>query len=87
MKLKKVLSLVLVLSLILLFVSCSAERVNINTASEKKLQQIVHIGPVRAKEIIRLRPFNSVGELRKVNGISTKRLKDIKDQGLAYVDD
>ena len=37
----------------------AAECVNINTASFEELQRIIHIGPDRAAEIIRLRPFAS----------------------------
>jgi len=61
-------------------------RVNINTASLEELQEIVHIGPARAEEIIRLRPFSSVDGLTRVTGIGPARLQDIKDEGRAYVE-
>jgi competence protein ComEC len=57
--------------------------VNINTASHAELQQIVHIGPDRATQLISLRPFNSVDDLIRLDGIGPARLQDIKDQGLA----
>jgi competence protein ComEC len=60
-------------------------KVNLNTASFEELQLIVHIGPDRAQQIIDLRPFKSVDQLTKVNGIGAGRLKDIKEQGIAYV--
>lgn len=60
-------------------------KVNINTASLEELQRIVHIGPERAQEIIRLRPFGSVDDLTRVPGIGAGRLADIKAQGMAYV--
>jgi competence ComEA-like helix-hairpin-helix protein len=61
----------------------AAECVNINTASFEELQRIVHIGPDRASEIIRLRPFASVDSLERVTGIGSSRLADIKAQGVA----
>jgi len=62
-----------------------AHKININTAGVKQLQEIVHIGPVRAKEIIRLRPFDSVDDLVRVSGIGSVRLEDIKKEGKACV--
>ena len=61
-------------------------RININTASFEQLQEIIHIGPERAEEIIRLRPFRSLDGLTAVTGIGPGRLQDIKDQGIAYVE-
>ena len=60
----------------------SAPCIDLNTASEGELQAIVHIGPQRASEIIRLRPFGSVADLDRVTGIGAARLADIVDQGL-----
>lgn len=62
--------------------------VDINTANAQQLQRIIHIGPVRAAQIIELRrhrPFKSVGELTRVRGIAARRLADIRAQGLACV--
>ncbi len=59
--------------------------VDINTASTRQLDRIVHIGPVRAEEIVQRRPFGSVRELTRVNGIAQKRIRDIQEQGLACV--
>lgn len=59
--------------------------ININTASFEELQQIIHIGPDRAHQIIELRPFNSLDDLLQVKGIGQSRLQDIKAQGLACV--
>lgn len=59
--------------------------VNLNAASSEQLQRIVHIGPDRAAEIIRLRPFRSIDDLTRVSGIGPSRLADIKAQGLACV--
>ena len=60
--------------------------VNINTASIDELQEIIHVGPAYAEQIIALRPFQSVNDLTRVKGIGDGRIKDIKEQGIAYVD-
>jgi competence ComEA-like helix-hairpin-helix protein len=62
--------------------------VDINTASAKELERIIHIGPDRAQQIITLRQqrrFESVDQLTRVNGIAAARLRDIKGEGLACV--
>jgi len=62
--------------------------VNINTAGLAELQGIIHIGPARAQQIIELRrarPFASVNELTRVNGIAAARVRDIIAEGLACV--
>ena len=64
------------------------ECVDINRADSDELQQIIHIGPVRARQILELRrerPFRSVNELTRVNGIAAARLRDIIAQGVACV--
>ncbi|MBZ1345122.1 MAG: lamin tail domain-containing protein [Candidatus Nealsonbacteria bacterium] len=61
-------------------------KIDINTALLKDLVKIVHIGKVRAEELISLRPFYSLDDLTRIKGISPKRLEDIKKQGLAWVD-
>ena len=67
--------------------ACEPDQVDINTASHDELQEIVHIGPDRATQIIDLRPFASVDDLINVSGIGPATLDDIKDQGLACVAD
>jgi predicted flap endonuclease-1-like 5' DNA nuclease len=65
-----------------------AHCVDINRAGADELQQIVHIGPDLAGQIINLRaqrPFASVDELTRVSGIGPARLSDINAQGLACV--
>ena len=64
--------------------------VDINSASSVQLERIIHIGPARATQILALReqrPFRSVDELTRVNGIAEARIRDIKAQGLACVKD
>lgn len=57
--------------------------ININEASKEELMQITQIGEARAEQIISLRPFQSVDDLAKINGIGDARLKEIKEQGKA----
>jgi beta-lactamase superfamily II metal-dependent hydrolase len=59
--------------------------VDINTADAERLQEIIHVGPDFAQQILELRPFNSVDELTRVRGIGEGRLNDIRKQGLACV--
>jgi competence ComEA-like helix-hairpin-helix protein len=62
--------------------------VNINTASLKELIQIIHIGAIRAEQIIQLRRerlFSSVEDLIRVSGIGEITLAAILAQELACV--
>jgi len=63
----------------------AAEKIDINTAPIEDLVKIIHIGESRARELISLRPFFSLDELTKIKGIGEARLRDIKEQGLAWV--
>lgn len=65
--------------------TASGDCVDLNEASAEELQQIIHIGPVRAEEVIKLRPFKSVGDLNRVKGIGPARINDIESEGLACV--
>ncbi|SEN54821.1 Metal-dependent hydrolase, beta-lactamase superfamily II [Mesobacillus persicus] len=56
--------------------------ININEATFEQLQEITHIGPARAQELINLRPFESIDDLSRINGIGPSRIEDIKSQGL-----
>ena len=60
--------------------------ININTASLEELLYIVHIGPERAGQIISLRPFLSVDDLIRVDGIGPARLADIKRQNIVVTE-
>ncbi len=57
--------------------------VDINKATADELQRIIHIGKALAPQLIQLRPFHSLDELVKINGIGPARLDDIKAEGLA----
>ncbi len=59
--------------------------IDINTATIEELEKITHIGLERAQQLVQLRPFTSVDELTRINGIGSGRLKDIKEEGLACV--
>ncbi len=59
--------------------------VDINTAPTEELVEIIHISEVRAAEMVLLRPFSSVDDMIRINGIGPARLADIKAQGLAQV--
>ncbi len=60
--------------------------ININEATLEELLKIIHIGPERAGQIIRLRPFESVDDLIRVDGIGPARLEDIKRQNIVVVE-
>ena len=59
--------------------------VDLNTASVERLQEIIHIGPERARAIVGLRPFTRVEQLERVSGIGPARMRDIRAQGVACV--
>ncbi|XOB42066.1 MAG: lamin tail domain-containing protein [Candidatus Nealsonbacteria bacterium] len=63
----------------------ATEKIDINTVPIEDLVKIIHIGESRARELISLRPFSSLDELTKIKGIGEARLRDIKEQGLAWV--
>ncbi|MCT2537708.1 MBL fold metallo-hydrolase [Aquibacillus koreensis] len=59
--------------------------VNINTAPIDELESIIHIGPERAKDLVKQRPYQSVDNLTKINGIGPARIADIKTEGIACI--
>lgn len=80
---KKIFCLFFVLLLILTPVAWGMDLIDINSASSKELERIIGIGPVLAQRIIEARPFSSLDDLIKIEGIGEVTLKKIKDQGLA----
>ena len=64
---------------------CNETQIDINNATLKELDKIIHVGNATAWKIINLRPFNSVDELVNISGISAGYILDIKIQGLACV--
>ncbi|MFH1575764.1 MAG: helix-hairpin-helix domain-containing protein [Candidatus Nealsonbacteria bacterium] len=73
------------LSLLLVNFVFAAEKIDINSAPLEDLIKIMHIGEVRARELISLRPFSSLNDLTRIKGIGEERVKDIKSQGLAWI--
>lgn len=63
----------------------SSSCIDINHASEEELQQIKHIGEARAKDVVELRPYESVDQLTRIKGIGDGRLKDILEENKACV--
>lgn len=57
--------------------------VDINTATLTQLDNLTGIGPTLGQRIIDNRPYASVDDLLKVQGIGPKNLEKIKQQGLA----
>jgi len=62
--------------------SASKERVNINTADQGVLESLPGIGPTYAQRIIKYRNeqgnFETIEELKKIDGIAQKRLDNLK---------
>lgn len=59
--------------------------IDINSAYASELEEIIEIGPERALELIELRPFVSIDDLKKLTGIGDARFGKIKEQGLACI--
>src|SRR5258708_37851950 len=55
----------------------AAGKINSNTATEAELQDLPGIGPARAAEIVKARPFKSVDELKALKGFSPKLYDDL----------
>jgi competence protein ComEC len=59
--------------------------IDVNSATFEQVQEIIHIGPARAEDLLNLRPFTSVDDLSRISGIGPARIDDIKSQGLACI--
>ncbi len=57
----------------------AGRKININTATAEELQELPGIGPVRSAAIIKERPFESVEDIMKVEGIKQGIFGHIKD--------
>ncbi|WP_245832978.1 MBL fold metallo-hydrolase [Oceanobacillus timonensis] len=55
--------------------------IDLNRASKEDLTAIIHIGEERAAQIIDERPFDSLEEIEKINGLGPSRIADIESEG------
>lgn len=62
--------------------SSSTASVALNTVTEQELQNVPHLGPERARELIAMRPITQLDQLTAINGIGPARLDDIRDYGV-----
>ncbi|MSQ20231.1 MAG: helix-hairpin-helix domain-containing protein [Betaproteobacteria bacterium] len=71
-----------VIVLLLLSVRLANAAVDINTATAEEFDRLKGIGPVKAKAIVDYRtkngPFKSIGDIKKVPGISDATFQTIK---------
>ena len=62
----------------------SEGQININTASEKELQELPGVGPATSARIIEYRetngPFQKIEDIKKVRGIGDTKFEKLKDQ-------
>ena len=79
--------LLIILSMNLISALCNENQIDINTASAEELDKITNIGPKTAIKIIEARPFSSIEDLIKVNGIGNLTLEEIQVEALACVDE
>jgi competence protein ComEA len=73
----------LIMMLTFLFAGSALAAVNLNTASQAELEALQGIGPAKAKAIIEYREKNgafvSVDDLKKVGGIGSGTIKQLRD--------
>lgn len=90
MKNKELFLILIVISFFLIPFSysiCNQTQIDINSANISELDKIINVGPTIAQRIIDSRFFSSVDELIKVSGIGNITLEEIKQQGLACVNE
>ena len=84
---KIILFLAILLILPIISASCSEEQININTASLEELDGIYGVGPAKAQAIVDARPYETLDDLTNAYGIAEKTLSNIKNQGLACINE
>ncbi|MDB6041393.1 MAG: helix-hairpin-helix protein, partial [Verrucomicrobiales bacterium] len=60
--------------------SVRAARVDLNTADRSTLESLPGVGPATASAIIAARPFKSVADLKRVDGIGDVRFAELKSK-------
>lgn len=58
----------------------NARKLDLNTADEKALAGVSVIGPDLARALVAARPFATIDDLERVQGVSTERLEQIRAQ-------
>ena len=56
--------------------------IDLNTSSVSRLDELPHIGPARARDIVEERPWASADHLTRVNGLGTARVQEIQASDL-----
>ncbi|MBB3190922.1 helix-hairpin-helix domain-containing protein [Halomonas cerina] len=56
--------------------------IDLNASAPSRLEELPHVGPARAEDIVEGRPWVSPEELTRVSGIGGGRLEDIEESGL-----
>lgn len=64
----------------------NVQPININTADLASLMTIKHITQSRAEQLMTLRPFSSIQDMKRISGIGDARIADIIEQGVAYME-
>lgn len=55
-------------------------RIDINTASTAELMELNGVGPVIADEIVRCRPYETIADIVKVDGIGEEKYEGMREQ-------
>ena len=61
--------------------AATSTKLDLNTASVRALESVPVIGPDGARAIIAARPFATIDELDRVQGISAERLEQLRAKG------
>ena len=64
---------------------CGKGQIDINSAEKKQLRAISGVGGDEATRIVKQRPFESLGQLSEVKGLSAAQVEKIIDEGVACI--